>query len=179
MCDVDRQQLGSSVRKARGVCVTHIPEEVGGLGVASSVGEFGAQHRGIGEAVVDFHIDLIVAVLVRTRANPVVQPVVCTRAHAQIGQGKQLHHFKGHRINDVAGPGWNRMNTGKFGIARARIGGEIVERNKILPYRAARIGVVNTGVRIPNLAIFRGAQSIGVEGAALITAQLAKVSGAL
>ena len=71
------------------------------------------------------------------------------------------------------------MNTGKFGIARARIGGEIVERNKILPYRAARIGVVNTGVRIPNLAIFRGAQSIGVEGAALITAQLAKVSGAL
>ena len=123
MCDIDCQQLGPAVRKTRGVCVTHIFEEVGRLVVARSIREFGAKHGGVGEPVIDFHIDLIVAVLVRAGADPIVQPVVRTCANVQIRQGKQLHHLKGHRVDDVAGPGWNGMNAGNVWIAGAGIRG--------------------------------------------------------
>ena len=122
MCEIERQQLGASVGKSRGVCIAHIPEQVGRLVVATLIREFGAKRAGRAELVVNFYIKLIVPVLVCTGPNPVVQVVIGTRAHVQIRQGIQLDHLKSHGIDDVAGPIRYRVKCGDICIPLTCIG---------------------------------------------------------
>src|SRR5437879_3807483 len=68
------------------------------------------------------------------------------------------------------------MECGNLRIARTHVGLQIVERDKILTYRAALVGVIDAGVWIPDLPVCGRAPSARVETAALITAQLAEVS---
>src|SRR2546426_6082291 len=70
------------------------------------------------------------------------------------------------------------MEAGDLGIAWTQIRSQVVEGNEVLAYRAALIGIIHTGVRVPDLAVWRGAHPVGVEAAALITAQFAEISGA-
>src|SRR5437899_12467360 len=63
-------------------------------------------------------------------------------------------------------------------IPGAHIRRQVVEGDEVLAYRAALIGIIHTGVRVPDLAVWRGAHPVGVEAAALITAQFAEISGA-
>src|SRR5437016_2549491 len=71
------------------------------------------------------------------------------------------------------------MEAGDLGIAWTHIRSQVVEGNEVLAYRAALIGVIHTGVGVPDLAVWRGAHPVGVEATTLITAQLAEISGAL
>ena len=71
------------------------------------------------------------------------------------------------------------MEAGDLGIAWTHIRSQVVEGNEVLAYRAALIGVIHTGVGVPDLAVWRGTHPVGVEAATLITAQLAEISGAL
>src|SRR2546423_5231038 len=45
------------------------------------------------------------------------------------------------------------MKAGNLWIAGTHIGGQVVEGDEVLAYRAALIGIVDTSVRIPDLAI--------------------------
>src|SRR5437667_85572 len=66
-----------------------------------------------------------------------------------------------------------RSGSDQLGIAGAHVGGHVVEGNKPGAYRTALIGIINTGVRVPELAFRIAAHSRGIESCA---ADLAKVT---
>src|SRR6266849_79005 len=70
------------------------------------------------------------------------------------------------------------MKSGDLWIAGTHICGQVIEWDEVLAYRAALVGIIHTGVRVPDLAVWRGAHPVGIEAPALITAQFAEISSA-
>src|SRR5262249_49040298 len=141
-------------------------------------GKLTAQRSRVREPVVDFYVELVVAISVGSGADPVIEPVVRGRAHVEIGQREELHHLVRHRINCVAGSRGNGMKAGDLRIAWTLVRVQFVERNVILAIWAAVGSIVDAGVRVPNLAVVGGTPAVRVERSTLITTQLAEVSRA-
>src|SRR5437773_3529447 len=83
------------------------------------------------EAMVDLDVPLVAVIGSTGGRDPVVQVIVAGRAHTEIWEGIELHHFERPRVNEV--PGSTRKLVGcpiQLGIARALIRRHIVEWNK-------------------------------------------------
>src|SRR6266516_2147703 len=106
------------------------------------------------EDMINLKIHLVSAGGVGDRTKPVVEAAVIRAAHVQIGQRKLLHHSRRNRVDEVPRRGRKlERSPVQFGIARALIGCQVVERYKAGTHRAAGLGVENTGVWIPQLPL--------------------------
>src|SRR6266568_4066462 len=116
--------------------------------------------------MIDSDIELLIGPVARAGA----EPVLVDASAGKVGLWKVAHHLLCHGINQIAG------NTG-IGTARARPKGEVVKANKCAAYHATRVGIENSGVRIPDLTGCHAAQAIIIECPSLGGTHLAKIAG--
>ena len=83
--------------------------------------------------MIDLDVESVVVAAASIGADPVVQVVVGRGPDSYVGQREVLHHLQRHGVDQVAGPGRQRIGRARqLGVAGADVGSKLLKGIKAL-----------------------------------------------